>query len=93
MSHRNYNLAMNLFTRELAELAGKKYSKEIYVRLATTVTKGGKIKKATKSGHGYVDGYIEGIGIIERKASDLAKVTIQTGKNYVNDAVKYIGRI
>lgn len=72
---------MNLFTRELAELAGKKFSKEVYVKLA----KGG-----TKSGHGYVDSFVKGIGIIERKATDLAKVTTQTAKNYVNDAAKYI---
>ena len=71
---------MNNFTKELAELSGKKFSKEVYVKLA----KGG-----TKSGHGYVDSFIEGVGIIERKATDLAEVTVQTGKNYINDAAKY----
>ena len=65
-------------------MSGKKFSKEVYVKLA----KGG-----TKSGYGYVDSFVKGIGIIERKATDLAKVTTQTAKNYVNDAAKYADAI
>ena len=81
MRGRSYNNVMNAFTEELAELSGKEFSAEVFVKLA----KGG-----TKSGKGYIDSFIEGIGIIERKATDLSKVTVQTGKNYVNDAAKYV---
>lgn len=82
MRGRSFNMVMNNFTRELAELSGKNFADEVYVKLA----KGG-----TKSGKGYVDSFIEGVGIIERKATNLAEVTVQTAKNYVNDAAKYIG--
>ena len=65
-------------------MSGEKLSKRAYVKLA----KGG-----TKSGYGYVDSFIEGIGVIERKTTDLTKVTTQTAKNHVNDAAKYVGAI
>jgi len=81
MRGKSYNNLINAFTEELAELAGKEFSSEVFVKLA----KGG-----TKSGKGYIDSFIDCIGMIERKATDLSKVTVQTGKNYVNDAVKYV---
>ncbi len=79
MRGRNFNLAMNLFSRNLAEEYGKIFSKEVYVKLA----KGG-----TKSGKGYIDAVIDGVGL-ERKATDVLKVTEETLKSYIRDAGKY----
>ncbi|MDO7135916.1 polymorphic toxin-type HINT domain-containing protein [Algibacter lectus] len=76
---RNFNLAMNLFTRKLAEMLGKSFSKEVYVKLA----RGG-----TKSGKGYVDAVIDGVGL-ERKATDVLRVSEKTVKAYIRDASKY----
>ncbi|MDT9500258.1 hypothetical protein [Capnocytophaga canimorsus] len=67
---------MNLFTRNLAEDFGKIFSKEVFVKLA----KGG-----TKSGKGFIDAVIDGVGL-ERKATDVLKVTEETLKSYIRDA-------
>lgn len=80
MRGRNFNLAMNLFTKGFADDAGKAFYKELYVKLAN----GG-----TKNGMGYVDNFVEGIGIIERKATDLSKVAKKTAESYIRDAAKY----
>lgn len=84
MRGRNFNLAMNLFSRNLADDFGKLFSKEVYVKLA----KGG-----TKSGKGYIDAVVDGTKGIERKATDLAKVAPETAKSYIRDAAKYSGAV
>jgi hypothetical protein len=76
MRGNSFNNVMNAFTKELAEKSGKLFKSELYVSL-----KNGK--------KGYIDSYIEGVGIIERKATDLSKVATQTAKNYIDDAAKY----
>ena len=53
-----------------------KYLDEVYVSL-----KNGK--------KGRIDGFIKGKAIIERKATDLAKVTDNTAKSYIDNAAKY----
>ncbi|MBP2617551.1 polymorphic toxin-type HINT domain-containing protein [Chryseobacterium jejuense] len=78
MRGNSFNNVMNAFTEELATNAGKIFRSELFVSL-----KNGK--------KGFVDSYIKGIGIIERKATDLSKVAASTAKNYINDAAKYAG--
>ena len=76
MRGRSFNMVMNNALRELYGKKGLKYLDEVFVRL-----KNGK--------KGFIDGFISGKAIIERKATDLAKVTEGTAKNYINDAAKY----
>ncbi|KQS92069.1 polymorphic toxin-type HINT domain-containing protein [Chryseobacterium sp. Leaf394] len=78
MRGNSFNNVMNAFTEELATNGGKLFRSELDVLL-----KNGK--------KGRIDSYIEGIGLIERKATDLSKVTTQTAKSYINDAAKYVG--
>ena len=73
MRGKSFNMVMN---NALRGKFGARYLDEVYVAL-----KNGK--------NGYIDGLIKGKAIIERKATDLAKVTEQTAKNYINDAAKY----
>ncbi|MEK6511150.1 polymorphic toxin-type HINT domain-containing protein [Myroides odoratimimus] len=80
MRGRNFNLAMNLLTKDIAADFGKLFSKEVFVKLAN----GG-----TKSGKGYVDAIIDGTIAIERKATDLTKIKPETVKAYIRDAAKY----
>lgn len=79
MRGRNFNLAMNLFTRNLAQEFGKNFSKEVFVKL---------INGGTKSGKGFVDFVIDGVGF-ERKATDILKIGEDTLKGYIRDASKY----
>jgi len=78
MRGNSFNNVMNAFTEELANRGGKLFRSELDVLL-----KNGK--------KGRIDSYIKGVGIIERKATDLSKVATQTAKNYINDAAKYVG--
>lgn len=78
MRGNSFNNVMNAFTEELAKNGGKLFRSEMFVAL-----KNGK--------KGFVDSYIKGIGIIERKATDLAKISEKTAKSYIDDAAKYAG--
>ncbi|KDN11408.1 hypothetical protein [Snodgrassella communis] len=69
-------MIMNNYLRELYGKKGLVYLEEVFVHL-----KNGK--------KGYIDGLIEGEAIIERKATDLAKVTEKTAKSYIDNAAKY----
>ena len=80
MRGRSFNLVMNLFRKGFADDAVKAFYKELYIKLA---------KAGTKSGKQYVDSFVEGIGIIERKATDLSKVAKKTAESYIRDAAKY----
>ncbi|MCX8596217.1 MULTISPECIES: hypothetical protein [unclassified Gilliamella] len=80
MRGRSFNLVMNLFRKGFADDAVKAFYKELYIKLA---------KAGTKSGKQYVDSFVEGIGIIERKATDLSNVYKKTAESYIRDAAKY----
>ena len=72
----SFNMVMNNALNYLYSKKGLKYLDEVYVSL-----KNGK--------KGRIDGFIKGKAIIERKATDLAKVTDNTAKSYIRDASKY----
>jgi hypothetical protein len=76
MRGNSFNHVMNAFTEEIAHGAGKIFRSELGV-----VLKNGKT--------GFVDSFIKGVAVIERKATNLAKVSSQTAKAYINDAAKY----
>lgn len=78
MRGNNFNNVMNAFTEGLA--TGKLFRSELYVTL----------KNGRK---GYIDSFIKGVGIIERKATDLSKISVKTAKNYIDDATKYAGSV
>jgi hypothetical protein len=78
MRGNSFNMVMNNALSYLYTKKGLKYLDEVYVSL-----KNGK--------KGRIDGYIKGKAIIERKATDLAKVTDKTAKSYIDDAAKYKG--
>ncbi len=78
-----FNLVWNSELRKQALEKGFKYSHEVEVLL-----KKGKVGK--------IDGLIENADgtfkIIERKASDLSKISDKTIKSYIDDAAKYNGK-
>ncbi|MCT2409411.1 polymorphic toxin-type HINT domain-containing protein [Chryseobacterium antibioticum] len=78
-----FNLVWNSELRKQALEKGFRYSHEVEVLL-----KKGKVGK--------IDGLIENADgtfkIIERKASDLTKITDKTIKSYIDDAAKYNGK-
>lgn len=76
MRGNSFNNVMNAFTEELATNAGKLFRSELHVSL-----KNGK--------KGFIDSYIKGVGIIERKATDLSKIAKETAKSYIDNAAKY----
>ena len=76
MRGNSFNMVMNNALSYLYSKKGLKYLDEVYVSL-----KNGK--------KGRIDGFIKGKAIIERKATDLAKVTENTAKSYVDNAAKY----
>ena len=76
MRGNSFNMVMNNALNYLYSKKGLKYLDEVYVSL-----KNGK--------KGRIDGFIKGKAIIERKATDLAKVTDNTAKSYIDDAAKY----
>ena len=78
MRGNSFNMVMNNALSYLYTKKGLKYLDEVYVSL-----KNGK--------KGRIDGYIADTAIIERKATDLAKVTDNTAKSYIDDAAKYKG--
>ena len=74
-----FNLLWNSELRKQALEKGFKYSQEVKVLL-----KNGK--------DGFIDGLVklkDKVYIIERKATDLSKVTEKTAKSYIDDAAKY----
>ena len=74
-----FNSTANKAFLELAEKNGLKYFSETWLK------QGGKLVAR-------VDGYIPKMAIIERKATDLSKVTAETAKGYINQlATKYKG--
>ena len=76
MRGNSFNMVMNNALSYLYTKKGLKYLDEVYVSL-----KNGK--------KGRIDGFVKGKAIIERKATDLAKVTEKTAKSYVDNAAKY----
>ena len=80
MRGHSFNNVMNAFTELLATEKGKKFFSELFVKLA-------------KGGNGRIDSLIEGVAMIERKATKLAEITIETAKSYINDAAKYADAI
>jgi Pretoxin HINT domain/Domain of unknown function (DUF4280) len=76
MRGNSFNMVMNNALRYLYTEKGLKYLDEVYVAL-----KNGK--------NGRIDGFIKGKAIIERKATDLAKVTEKTAKSYIDNAAMY----
>ena len=72
-----FNKTANKAFLELAEKNGLKYFSETWLK------KGGKLVSR-------VDGYIPDYAIIERKATDLSKISAETAKSYINQlATKY----
>lgn len=80
MRGNSFNNVMNAFTELLAKSKGKGFFSELGVKLAN----GGK---------GRIDSLIKGVAVIERKATNLAEVTVKTAKGYINDAAKYANSI
>ncbi len=73
----NYNRKINQEMLELAGDKGVQYFSETWLK------EGGKLVAR-------VDGYIPGKAIIERKATNLGEITIETAKSYINQlATKY----
>jgi hypothetical protein len=70
-----FNKKMNKEMLELANKKGLKYFSETWIK------KGGKL-------YSRVDGYIPDKAIIERKATDLSKISPETAKSYINQLAK-----
>ena len=70
-----FNKKANAAMIKLAEENGLKYFSETWLK------KGGKLFSR-------VDGYIPGKAIIERKATDLSKVSTETAKKYIDQLAK-----
>ena len=76
MRGNSFNMVMNNALSYLYTKKGLKYLDEVYVAL-----KNGK--------NGRIDGFIKGKAIIERKATNLVKVSEKTAKSYIDNAAKY----
>lgn len=70
-----FNKKMNKEMLDLASEKGLKYFSETWLK------KGKKLFSR-------VDGYIPDLAIIERKATDLSKITTETAKDYINQLAK-----
>jgi hypothetical protein len=76
MRGQSFNNVMNAFTELLAKSKGKKFFSEL-----TVILENGKT--------GRIDSLIKGVAMVERKATDIANVTVKTAKSYIDDAAQY----